>query len=259
MDALAGVQELASGADVFARAIATGAASNSVAFDPDALVGVVPRDPLIGAGVVGTDVVPATIRFNMPTDGSRSVAVEPSGARAWIASNTDAVQSVDLATGALGPLLQWEDPEGCGGGSGGALRSDGFKLIASCPLPVAGIAITPDGSTLFASSCDSNRCYVLPLDLDTATPGTPIVLRPTEVVASPLPVVTPLVVTPDGTRLYASDSYGSRVWRIDLPPTINVASPPSPTASILSCFARQRLGHDTRWGQGLCRLWRGRS
>ena len=100
VDALAGVQELASGADVFARTIATGAASNSVAFTPDVLTGVVPRDPISGAGVVGTDVVPAAIRFDTANDLSRSVAVEPGGTRAWIATApVGGVQFVDLATG----------------------------------------------------------------------------------------------------------------------------------------------------------------
>ena len=233
VDALAGVQELASGADVFARTIATGAASNSVAFDPDALTGIVPRDPISGAGVVGTDVVPATVRFDTANDRSRSVAVEPGGARAWIATAPlGGVQSVDLATGALGPNVEWEDPDGCGGG---ALRSDGMQLIAVCPLPVAGIAITPDGSTLFASSCDSDHCYVLPMDLATSTTGPPIVLRPGSTAVAPPPATTPLVVTPDGSRLYATDRYTGRVWRIDLPSTIDVSSPPAPTSSVVSC------------------------
>ncbi len=77
------------------------------------------------------------------------------------------------------------------------------------------VAITPDGTRAYVA--DSNTDQVIPIDVASNTPGTPI-----DVGFGPFAVA----VAPNGTRAYVTDSFANSITPIDL--TTNTALSPIP-------------------------------
>ena len=119
-------------------------------------------------------------QFNSPV----GIVIMPDGLTALVADRDNhRVRSIVLATGATTTLA----------GSGSAGSSDGTGVAASFNMPT-GIALTPDGSTIFVAEHTGNKVRKIVL-------GTGVVTT----FASGFNKPPGVAVSPDGSTLYVSD------------------------------------------------------
>ena len=112
------------------------------------------------------------------------IVIMPDGLTALVADRDNhRVRSIVLATGATTTLA----------GSGSAGSSDGTGVAASFNMPT-GIALTPDGSTIFVAEHTGNKVRKIVLGAGVVTTFASGFNKPPGVAASP-----------DGSTLYVSD------------------------------------------------------
>ncbi|MDA0181779.1 YncE family protein [Solirubrobacter phytolaccae] len=152
------------------------------------------------------------------------LAITPDGTKLYVTRQfSRQLIPVDAATGATGPAITTGN-----GPRGIAITPDGTKVVVTnysgsqvqivsvatgavlSTIPVPGnpqsVVITPDGKTAWAFA-ETNK-QLVPIDLATATAGTPIVVGGT----------TPrtIALAPDGTSIYVSDWASGDLTPFDL-------------------------------------------
>jgi DNA-binding beta-propeller fold protein YncE len=168
------------------------------------------------AGHANDNYVEGTSGIAGRMSGTNQIVVSPDGERVYFADrNNNRIRFVTVATGTTGYLT------GAGGKNGDALTRNGYREGSSCPdqfaLGVAGcayfnrpngIAISPDGSTLYVADTQNNRIRTV----NVATGATTLLAGSgaqglTDGIRTGAKFRTPWAIelSADGTTLYVAD------------------------------------------------------
>jgi len=156
------------------KPITVGTGPQELAVTPDG------RTLFVSDGTI-TPVNLATGRTMTPihvTSGAGAMAVSPDSRTLFIGTGSNEVVAVDIATERQESLIPLPTPD-------------------SGVVTPAALAVTPDGKTLYVAEYGDDA--VIPVNLATSRPGTPIIIENHD-----LALESALAVTPDGKTLYAA-------------------------------------------------------